>query len=151
GMPTAAYASGYAAWSPVNITSGFVSGVNTLDVYVTNALIWTGLRTELTNFFTCCCSNSIVLNCPSSVGGWVCGTNTIVQVNYQVTAYSRCSNAVSVVCIPPPGPFLLGTTWVTCIATDSLGNNTSCTFPVTVIKDITPPVVHCPKNIVRYI
>ena len=51
---------GFSAWTPVNITSGFVAGSsanapNVVDIWVTNAAQWTGLRTELTNCFSACC------------------------------------------------------------------------------------------------
>jgi len=152
GVPAAALSTSFSAWSPVNLTSGFVPGLNTLDIYVTNAIIWTGLRTELTNRFTCCCPSSIVLNCPPKpVNAWTCGTAPI-PVNYNVTASSLCSNVtVSVKCVPPSGSLFPAntSTLVTCTATDSLGNTTSCTFPVTVVRDIIPPVIMCPGPITR--
>ncbi len=41
-----------------------------------------------------------------------------------------------------PGGFPLGTTPVTCTATDASGNSNACTFNV-VVRDTTPPRVHC--------
>ena len=50
---------GFNGWHPINITSGFVSGLNTLTFYVTNAGGPTGLRLELTGSASCCaCTNS---------------------------------------------------------------------------------------------
>src|SRR5205085_10511108 len=134
---------------PVSITSAFVAGLNTLDIYVTNAVLWTGVRTELTNTFNCCCPQSIVLRCPGPQRAWFCGTAGNAQVPYTVFATSRCSNTtVTVSCVPPsPGPFPPGTTTVNCTATDSLGNTTTCSFPVTVVRDTTPPVITCPAPI----
>ncbi|MCX6922633.1 MAG: hypothetical protein NT154_05370, partial [Verrucomicrobia bacterium] len=43
-------------WHPFTITSGFVSGQNTLDFYVTNSGGFTGLRVELSGN-ACCCTN----------------------------------------------------------------------------------------------
>lgn len=70
------------------------------------------------------------------------------KVDYVTTATDLCSsNPVTLECIPPPGTvFPVGTTPVTCVATDSSGNQTSCTFTVT-IRDMTPPVLTCPQNI----
>lgn len=151
GVPTANLVTSYSTWAPVSITSGFVSGLNTLDVYVTNAIIWTGFRAELTNLFNCCCPQALVLKCPKAQSGWFCGTAGSAQVPYTVSAYSQCPSSnvtVGVVCNPPsPGPFPAGTTIVHCTATDSLGNTTSCSFPVTVVKDVTAPVITCPANI----
>ena len=48
---------------------------------------------------------------------------------------------VTVVCAPPPGSiFPVGTTDVTCTATDGGGNASACTFKVTV-KDVEAPVI----------
>lgn len=153
GQPTPAYSPGFSAWTSVNLNTGLSVGGNTLEIVVTNAIIWTDIRAELTNFFTCCCPASVVLRCPPAVTACVCGTNTTTQVNYQVTASSLCGNPiVSLVCVPPSGStFPLGTTWVTCTATDSLGNRNTCSFPVTVSRDTTPTVIGCPGNIVRYV
>jgi hypothetical protein len=153
GVPTAALSTSYSAWTPVSLTSGFVSGLNTLDIYVTNAIIWTGIRTELTNSFSCCCPQAIALNCPrQALRGWVCGDG-IANVPFNVTASSLCPSpnvTVSVTCVPPsPGPFPVGTTTVNCTATDSLGNTTSCSFPVVVVSDTIPPVITCPGPITR--
>ena len=53
-----------------------------------------------------------------------------------------------VVCVPPSGSaFPVGTTVVTCTATDSSKNSSTCTFTVTV-NDTEKPVIHCPDNIV---
>jgi hypothetical protein len=47
GVSTANTAGGFTAWSPFTISSGFVSGVNTLDFLVNNDGGPTGLRVEL--------------------------------------------------------------------------------------------------------
>jgi hypothetical protein len=57
-------------------------------------------------------------------------------VTYNVTASDNCPG-VTTVCAPPSGSvFPLGTTTVTCIATDTSGNTATCSFTVTVV---TPP------------
>ncbi len=56
-----------------------------------------------------------------------------VIVNYPAPAASDNCPGVGVVCVPPSGScFPLGTTTVTCTATDLAGNTASCTFNVTV-------------------
>ncbi|WP_459910355.1 HYR domain-containing protein [Desulfotomaculum defluvii] len=51
-------------------------------------------------------------------------------------------------CSPPSGStFPLGTTTVTCTATDVAGNLASCTFAVTV-RETLPPVIACPQDII---
>src|SRR5204863_6476043 len=50
-------------------------------------------------------------------------------------------------CLPPSGSaFKVGTTTVTCTATDSCGNTGQCSFTVRV-NDTQPPVITCPANI----
>lgn len=47
----------------------------------------------------------------------------------------------------PEDSFDLGTTIVTYIATDEAGNETTCTFNVTVIDETGPEITNCPANI----
>ena len=59
-----------------------------------------------------------------------------------------CDDDVDVVCDPPSGSiFPMGTTTVTCVATDNDGNTSSCSFEVEVV-DETAPVLACPEDIV---
>ena len=54
-------------------------------------------------------------------------------VDYTVTALDNCPG-VTVVCNPPSGSiFPVGTTSVTCTATDASGNTATCNFAVTVV------------------
>ena len=54
----------------------------------------------------------------------------------------------SVVCVPPSGSlFPVGTTQVTCTASDAAGNTASASFSV-IVKDVTAPVVQKPSDIV---
>jgi len=51
-------------------------------------------------------------------------------------------------CVPASGStFPIGTTAVTCTATDSAGNSSAACFNVTVTADTTPPVLHLPAPI----
>lgn len=145
-----AVSSSYNVWTPVSTTTGFVPGTNVIDIILTNVPCCTGLRVELTNNYTCCCPEAIALKCPTlGVRGWVCNPNVQANVPYTVTASSLCpvpGVTTSVTCVPPsPGPFPFGSTLVNCTATDSLGNIASCSFPVTVVVDTTPPVITCPQ------
>ncbi|HXG49250.1 MAG TPA: HYR domain-containing protein [Methylomirabilota bacterium] len=72
------------------------------------------------------------ITCPTNLVADCQGTNGAV-VNFTVTAESACGGAASVVCDPPAGSlFPAGTTLVTCTATDPCGNQSQCTFKVTV-------------------
>ncbi|MEE8403886.1 MAG: HYR domain-containing protein [candidate division Zixibacteria bacterium] len=67
-------------------------------------------------------------------------------VTYSATASDDCS-AASISSSPPSGSvFLVGTTTVTCIATDDAGNADTCTFDITV-NDTEAPVATCPADI----
>ena len=60
-------------------------------------------------------------------------------VSYQVTATDNVDGTITAVSNPPSGSiFPIGTTTVTCSATDKAGNTAKVTFTVTV-KDTTPP------------
>lgn len=117
-------------------TIGFASEINGTDVsyWIDN------LRIE-------CCSTT-TNNCVSIT----CSTNRVVQtctngapVSYTPpVAASSCGTAITnISCTPPSGSFFpLGTTTVTCTATDAQGNSASCSFQVIVNSDTTPP--NCP-------
>jgi hypothetical protein len=68
-------------------------------------------------------------------------------VNYTAPASDNCPG-VTTVCVPPPGSiFPVGTTPVTCTATDAAGHTAQCTFNVTV-NDCQAPVITCPPDVV---
>ena len=92
-----------------------------------------------------CC---VHIKCPKDVVTSACGGSVVVQYPPPVVT-SQCGTAItSVICVPPSGSsFPVGTTVVTCTATDAAGNQSKCTFNVTVTKDLTPPVLHCPPRI----
>jgi hypothetical protein len=78
----------------------------------------------------------------------VTSTDSLVVVDYQVGAVDDCDPAPVVTCVPPSGShFPVGETMVTCTAKDSIGNESTCTFKVTVGGegggDSTPPVITC--------
>ncbi len=62
-------------------------------------------------------------------------------------ATDNCPGLGSVICVPAPGStFSKGATSVNCSVTDASGNNSSCSFTVT-INDTQPPSIVCPANI----
>lgn len=68
---------------------------------------------------------------------------------FSASATDNCTESPAVTCTPPSGSaFNLGTTNVTCMATDTSGNTSSCTFTVT-LNDTQPPSITCPANISR--
>jgi len=67
-------------------------------------------------------------------------------VNYQVLVVDNCPGT-NVFCSPPSGStFAIGTSTVTCLATDAGGATASCSFTVTV-NDTEPLVLLCPGNV----
>jgi len=69
-------------------------------------------------------------------------------VNYPAPIITDNCPGTTVVCSPPAGAtFVIGTTNVTCIATDAGGATASCAFTVT-IADIEHVSLVCPDNIV---
>ena len=68
-------------------------------------------------------------------------------VAYTATATDNCPGVSAVTCTPASGAeFPVGTTTVSCSATDAAAIPGSCTFTVTVV-DEQDPVVTCPANI----
>jgi hypothetical protein len=68
-------------------------------------------------------------------------------VSFSATASDSVDGAVSINCTPASGStFPLGTTTVTCSATDAHGNTASGSFDVTVV-DTTAPALHLPTDV----
>lgn len=66
---------------------------------------------------------------------------------FAASATDNCAGTTET-CAPPSGSrFATGVTAVTCTATDASGNTESCSFTITV-RDVEPPVLTCPANIV---
>jgi CSLREA domain-containing protein len=87
------------------------------------------------------------LTCPSNIGvnEGSPGSGS-ATVSYTVPTPSDNCPGVTVSCTPPSGSgFPLGTTTVTCTATDASINTSSCTFTVTV----SPCTITCPGNITK--
>lgn len=79
------------------------------------------------------------LTCPASVTVKDGKDGPGEIVTFTVTAVDDLDPAPTLVCVPPSGSlFLPGTTIVTCTATDAAGNQSVCTFPVTVERNVRP-------------
>ncbi|MBI4311130.1 MAG: HYR domain-containing protein, partial [Chloroflexi bacterium] len=86
------------------------------------------------------------LTVPASAVAEAAGSGGAV-VTFAASGTDSVSGAVTASCSPPSGSlFPVGTTTVTCTATDGAGNTGSASFSVTV-ADTTPPVVTVPANI----
>ena len=90
---------------------------------------------------------SAVADCPCESGG---GLKPPPSKTVGGKPPSAPTQGCMVSCAPAPGSvFPLGTTTVTCTASDSFGNTSKpCSFTITV-TDQAPPVVSCPANIVK--
>ncbi|MDN4594492.1 HYR domain-containing protein [Polycladomyces subterraneus] len=84
-----------------------------------------------------CPANITISNDPGECGAFVTFPDPTVTDNCPVT----------VSCSPASGSFFpVGTTTVTCTATDAAGNTSTCSFTVTV-QDTEAPVITCPADV----
>ena len=85
------------------------------------------------------------IKCPTNIVLWTCDQEVVWQ--YPPPQVSGGCQDYSVVCQPPSGSvFPVGVTTVTCRVIDGCRNTDTCTFTVTVRRDIVPPVIQCPSN-----
>ncbi len=90
-----------------------------------------------------------VATCPANITVPNDAGQCSAVVSFVATVADNCPGA-TIVCSPPSGStFPVGTTTVTCTATDASGNTDTCTFTVTV-NDAEPPVPDCPDDITVY-
>lgn len=90
-----------------------------------------------------------VINCPSNQVVFVAPGQCEAVVNYPPPMVTDNCPGVTFSCDPPSGStFPLGTTTVTCTATDASDNVTSCSFSVIVLDNV-PPIITCPSNITQ--
>lgn len=145
-VSTVSGGSGFGSWHPFTITSGLVPGLNTLEFFVTNAIIVTGLRVEVSGSTDCCTNCAVTIDCPTNIVV-SCSEPGGTPVFYSVSATSSCSSNVTVTCEPPSGSMFAPcmTTLVRCMATDEFGNTANCEFTVTV-EDTVAPVITCASN-----
>ena len=87
-----------------------------------------------------------VVTVPADVVAEATGPSGAI-VNYPAASFADTVGVASSSCTPASGStFALGTTTVTCSATDAGGNSASKSFTVTV-RDTTPPTLSVPANI----
>lgn len=94
-----------------------------------------------------------VVTCPNDIFEQAQPGETGAIVTYSVTVIDE-DPFLTADCSPPSGSFCpIGTTLVTCIATDTAGLADTCSFDVTVNPPPPnqPPVVHCPTGYVHEI
>lgn len=108
--------------------SSFNVGTTTVNCSATNSL------------GTANCSFTVTVNdtqlptitCPGAIVSNITGAATCKVVNYSASASDNCPG-VNLSCVPPSGTcFPVGTTTVTCTATDASSNTRSCSFTVTI-------------------
>lgn len=88
------------------------------------------------------------LNCPGDVVLEASGPEGAALSYDLPTPADTCDPAPNLACVPAPGTvFPIGTSVVACTADDSAGNMIRCEFEVRVV-DTTPPVLHCPGDVV---
>ncbi|HMG33209.1 MAG TPA: choice-of-anchor Q domain-containing protein [Blastocatellia bacterium] len=80
-------------------------------------------------------TQSPVITCPASLNAKTPSSSSMCTVvNFSVTAQDNCPG-VTVACAPPSGTcFVVGTTTVSCTATDASANTASCSFTVSVFN-----------------
>jgi hypothetical protein len=133
---------------PVTLTSGFVSGVNTLDFVVVNAggapsphgfrLIVSGSANPTAPADQV---GPVITGCTDHSFGWTGSAVALTPSLLGITAVDDVDGPVPVLLAPAYAG--LGDTLVTASATDAAGNTTSCSFTVHVL-DVTAPVIAGP-------
>ncbi|MBI3949881.1 MAG: HYR domain-containing protein [Acidobacteria bacterium] len=135
-MPTATDCSG-----PVTITSsppmGTMLGLgpHTITYTATDAA---GNTSTCTQTVTVVDTASPTITCPADLTE-SCATASGATVSYTATTTDNCDPAAALTCSPASGStFPLGTTVVTCTATDAGGNTSTCSFMVTAMLNNPP-------------
>jgi hypothetical protein len=87
------------------------------------------------------------ITCPTNITV-ACQDPTGVTVQFTGSASDIADPTVQTICTPASGSvFPLGVNNVKCVATDLSGNQSQCSFTVTVV-DLEPPTISCPGNII---
>jgi uncharacterized delta-60 repeat protein len=106
-------------------------GTYTITITVTNA---NNFSSTCTTHVTYVDSTPPTITCPGNITVTAASGKRLTIVTYAVTAADNCS-PVTVTCNLPSGSsFPIGTTPVSCSATDASNNTASCSFTVTVKK-----------------
>ncbi|MBI3651458.1 MAG: HYR domain-containing protein [Acidobacteria bacterium] len=120
--------------------SAFPKGTTTVTCSVTDA---SSNSASCTFTVTVNDTQNPTITCPANVN---VVSNVCVSNPYTPPTASDNCPGVTVNCVPPPSTcFAVGTTTVTCTATDASNNTASCSFTVSVI----PCTITCPANITR--
>lgn len=94
------------------------------------------------------------VDCSPNLSATATGGQNYAAVNYPLPGVQDNRNGAIVSCTPLSGSnFPVGTTTVTCTATDAAGNTNNCSFTITVTQngDTTSPTITCPANVVTSI
>jgi len=88
------------------------------------------------------------ISCPTNITAANDPGQCGAVVNYPPPTVSDNCPGVTSSCLPASGSFFpVGSTTITCTATDAAGNTSTCSFTVTV-NDTEAPVIHCPADII---
>lgn len=122
--------------------SAFPVGTTTVTCTATDAA---GNHTSCGFTVTVNDTQAPTITCPANITQGTDPNQPTAVVTYQASVSDNCPGA-TYSCSPPSGStFSLGTTTVTCTATDASNNHASCSFTVTVV-DTQPPSITCPTN-----
>ena len=125
-------------------TGPFAVGVHTITWSATDAALNTGTATQLVTITD---TSPPVLSLPATVIKEASAASGAI-VSYTASANDTVDGVLPAGCLPASGSrFVIGTTLVTCTATDSSNLTASGSFNVTVV-DSTAPVVTAPANII---
>ncbi|MEW6125519.1 MAG: HYR domain-containing protein [Acidobacteriota bacterium] len=126
--------------------STFAKGTTTVSCTVTDAAGNTG---NCSFTVTVSDAQKPTLNCPANITAPTALNSCSATVTFTSTATDNCDTNLSPSCSPASGStFAKGTTTVTCSVSDAAGNNSTCSFTVTV-NDTQKPAISCPANITQ--
>lgn len=87
------------------------------------------------------------ITCPNTITTTAAPGQSSAVVNYPAAVATDNCAVASLLCSPPTGArFPVGSTVVTCSATDAFGNSTGCLFTVAVFDQEAPAII-CPANV----
>ncbi len=106
----------------------------------------TGNTATCTQLITVNDQTAPVISCPADITIPTSGACTAIA-NFTVNATDNCSGTVTVTTVPVSGSALpIGVTTVTATATDACGNQSTCSFTVTVTDSQKPVINTQPEN-----
>jgi hypothetical protein len=95
-------------------------------------------------------NDCLIVRCPPQVvTNYICDDAFVTQT-YPIVVSNKCSSVqVQVHCNPPPGtPLPPGVHPIQCVVTANGQVMAECSFQMVIIRDITPPEIRCPSNMV---